>query len=366
MTKESRSTSQQSTGCRFKKGILGSVLAKEGRMSNVSDFLSGAFKIVVKQIKRDDSAPSAKPPNDALLAQVNSLREELQLLASDRSVMIITGGRSGAGTYGVPVVIVVGVGYGYIWWKGWKISDMMFATRRGLSEARTAVASQLDQLSSSISQAKRFLSSRIDRVDCRLDECLEITAATKEEISQVRGDTDVIGVDVESVHRAVQTLETRIVKISGKQDLTNEGVQKLCTVVWELEQNKMSERIEASPSSSSRPALELRQITPTSRMSSLPPRVLSSEPPYPSASSESPKVSRPLQSAVSTSGLKELQGMTNATIEASTRPELNNGIQNSEAVNGNESMSSSSRTGWRFPGLNGYFLSRTHSANYSK
>ncbi|KAJ4973442.1 hypothetical protein NE237_006616 [Protea cynaroides] len=348
-------------------GLLGSVLVKDGRMSNVSDFLSGAFKIVVKQIQRDDSSPSAKtkPPNDALLAQVNSLRQELQLLASNRSVMIITGNRAGAGTYGVPVVIVVVLGYGYIWWKGWKLSDLMFATRRSLSEACTTVANQLDQVSSSISQVKRFLSSRIDRVDCRLDECVEITALTKEEISKVRGDTELIGIDVETVHRAVQTLETRIVQISGKQDLTNEGLKKLCTVAWELEQNRMPERIQASPSSSSRPALELPQITPTSRMSSLPPRVLSLEPPTPSASTEPPKVSRPLRKAVLASGLKELNGMTNATVEASNCPDVNNGIKDSKDVNQTESMSSR-RNGWRVPGLNGYILTRTRSATYSK
>ncbi|XP_043724750.1 uncharacterized protein LOC122671536 isoform X2 [Telopea speciosissima] len=344
-------------------GILGSVLVKEGRMSNVSDFLSGAFKIVVKQIQKDDITPSAKPQNDALLAQVNSLRQELQLLASNRSIMIINRGRSGAGTYGVPVVVVIVVGYGYIWWKGWKLSDMMFATRHSLSEACTSVAKQLEQFSSSISQTKRFLSSRIDRVDSRLDECGEITAATKEEISEVRGDVKMIGKDVESVHRAVQTLETRIGQISGKQDITNEGVQTLCSFVWTLEQNRMPERIQASPSSSSRPALELPQITPTSRTSSLPPKV-SSESPSPSASDESPKVARSLQSAVSASGLKELHGMTNATAEASTGSDINNGVQDSEDVNSNRS-SSSSRTGWRIPGLNGSILTRTHSANYS-
>ncbi|XP_042491010.1 uncharacterized protein LOC122070831 isoform X2 [Macadamia integrifolia] len=343
-------------------GILGSVLVKEGRMSNVSDFLSGAFKIVVKQIQRDDSTPNAKPQNDTLLAQVNSLRQELQLLASNKSVTIINGGRSGAGTYGVPVVIVIVVGYGYIWWKGWKLSDMMFATRRSLSEACTSVAKELGQFSSSISQTKRFLSSRIDRVDGRLDECEEITAATKEEISEVRGDVEDIGVNVESVHRAVQTLETRIVQISGKQDLTNKGVQTLCSFVWELEQNRMPDRIQASPSSSSGPALELPQMTPTSSTSSLPPKVQSSEQPAP-ASVESPKVSRSL-SAVSASGLKELQGITNATVEASTGPDVNNGVQDSEDVNSNGS-SSSGRTGWRFPGLNASLLMRTHSAKSS-
>ncbi|KAJ4960156.1 hypothetical protein NE237_020066 [Protea cynaroides] len=345
-------------------GILGSVLVKEAGMSNVSDFLSGAYKIFVKQIQRDDSTPSAKPRNDALLAQVNSLRQELQLLASNRSVIIINRGRSGAGTYGVPVVVVIVVGYGYIWWKGWKLSDMMFATRRGLSEARTAVAKQLEQCSASISQTKRFLSSRIDRVDCKLDEFAEITAATKEEISEVKGDVKMIGVDVESVHQAVQTLETRIVQISGKQDLTNRGVQTLCSFVWELEQNRTPERIQASPSSSSRPALELPRITPTSRTSSSPPELISSEPPASSASDKSLKVSRSLQSAVSAPGLKVLEGMTNATDETLTAPEVNNRVQDSEDGNRNGS-SSSSWTGW-IPVLGGSFLTRKYSATYSK
>nr|DAD34203.1 TPA_asm: hypothetical protein HUJ06_004843 [Nelumbo nucifera] len=77
-------------------GILGSVLAKEGRVSDVSDFFSGALKIVWKQLQRDES-PSlkAKPQNDSLLAQVNSLRQELQLLASNRSVTIVNGSSSG-------------------------------------------------------------------------------------------------------------------------------------------------------------------------------------------------------------------------------------------------------------------------------
>nr|DAD30517.1 TPA_asm: hypothetical protein HUJ06_009368 [Nelumbo nucifera] len=58
-------------------GVLGSVLAKEGRIADVSDLFSGAFKIVWKQLKRDDSPMSrvsrAKPQNDSLLAQVYML-----------------------------------------------------------------------------------------------------------------------------------------------------------------------------------------------------------------------------------------------------------------------------------------------------
>ncbi|KAL6537983.1 hypothetical protein OROGR_011971 [Orobanche gracilis] len=51
-------------------GLVGTVLAKEGRVSNVSDFFSGAFKIVFKQLRKDDSAASSpKPRNDSLVQE---------------------------------------------------------------------------------------------------------------------------------------------------------------------------------------------------------------------------------------------------------------------------------------------------------
>ncbi|KAA8528952.1 hypothetical protein F0562_033560 [Nyssa sinensis] len=318
-------------------GIVGSVLAKEGRLTNVSEFFSGAFKIVLNKIRQDDStpssAPSAKPRNDTLLAQVNNLRQELQLLASNRSVTIVTSSGSGASRYGVIIVVVV-VGYGYIWWKGWKLPDMMFATRRSLSDACSTIAKQLDNVYSSISATKKFLSSRIDRVDCSLDECAELTTATREEG---------IGVDVQSVHHAVRTLESKISRIEGKQDLTNDGVRRLVDYAWSLENSRTTEHIQGAQSSSSRPAIELPQMKPSSRTESLPP-VLSLEPPSPSTSNGSYKVRRPLQSAVSTSGLKELHGIS--VVEGSSTPEVSNGVGVTEdAKNGQSGKRHEAPTG---------------------
>ncbi|KAJ0677587.1 hypothetical protein HanOQP8_Chr12g0438331 [Helianthus annuus] len=71
-------------------GLVGSVLAKEGRIPGVGDLFSGASK-VLKLIKHDEKTGSSpKPRNDSLMAQVNSLRQELQLLASNRHVTIVT------------------------------------------------------------------------------------------------------------------------------------------------------------------------------------------------------------------------------------------------------------------------------------
>ncbi|KAH7515466.1 hypothetical protein FEM48_Zijuj10G0029400 [Ziziphus jujuba var. spinosa] len=233
-------------------GILGSVLAKEG---GISDFVSGAFKFAFKQLKKqDDSSPSvSKPRNDSLMAQVNSLRQELQILASNRSITIVNSSRtaSGATKYGVIIVVVV-VGYGYVWWKGWKLPDMMFATRRSLSDACTSVSKQLERVYSSISASfllpiatNRRLSSQIDGVEHSLDESLENANKTKQEVSELLGRTGAIGIDVRSVHETVQNLKNKIDTIEEKQDWTTLGVMELCYFAQRSENSRTTEQIKA-------------------------------------------------------------------------------------------------------------------------
>ncbi|KAA3463436.1 ATP-dependent helicase/deoxyribonuclease subunit B [Gossypium australe] len=280
-------------------GIVGSILAKEGRMSGVSDFVSGAFKIAFRQLKHDDSTLSNKPRNDYLMAQVNSLRQELQILASNRPITIVTGQGTGTSKYSIIVVVVV-VGYGYVWWKGWRLPNMMFATRRSLSDARDAIAKQLE------SATKRQLSSRIEGVDNRLHEIADITATTHEEVTLLQDQSKKLNTNVQSVRYVVQTLESKIKRIEGKQDMTNEGVNWLCDYAQTIEQNRPTDHTQALPANSSRPALEAPTKTP-SRSGSLPP-ILPVEPPSPSSGSSNgtPKVQRSPRHVISSSGLKEL------------------------------------------------------------
>lgn len=335
-------------------GLVGSVLAKEGRLSNVSDFFSGAFKIVYKQLKQDDSTTSRpKPRNDSLMQQVSSLREELQLLASNRSVTIVTGDRSASGKYGVVVIVVV-VGYGYIWWKGWKLSDMMFATRRGLNDACSSVAKQLETVYSSISVTKRHLSSRIDGVDCKLDECADNTVATRGEVSELRGDVKEIGSDVQSVHHVVRSLETKISRIEDRQNQLNSGVGSLVGFAQNLESSRSMEQIEGAPSSSSRPALEFLKVSPL-RAVSLPIKALG-EPPSPSTANGSLKKQAVFLPSNSASGLKELYGSSDDVgVSDSSSPMGSNGIRASEEINID---SSTGGLFGRFSGL----LARSRSA----
>ncbi|KAJ0969214.1 hypothetical protein J5N97_022091 [Dioscorea zingiberensis] len=338
-------------------GIVGTALAKEGHLFDVTGLFSGALKIVTRHLQKDkdNSSSTGKPHNDALLAQVNNLRQELQLLASSRSVTIITGIRSGSGAFTVKTVIVIGVvGYGYIWWKGWKISDMMFVTRRGFTDACSTVAKQLDLVSSSISAAKRHLSSRIDRVDCNLNESVELTAATKEEVSKLHGKLSGFHDEFESVHQAVQSLETKLGRIEGNQDFTTRGVYHLCQFVQGLEKSRNTDSIQVLPSSSVR-ALELPETKYVTRTESLPSPTQG--PSSPSVSIETPKVLRPSRT-VSVSGFKEIQEVSNGIITGDMRPTPHQG-STSAAPNGGSS-SNSGRMGWKLPSI--FPIIRTHSA----
>ncbi|XP_022891274.1 uncharacterized protein LOC111406226 isoform X1 [Olea europaea var. sylvestris] len=340
-------------------GLAGSILAKEGRISDVSGFFSGAFKILKKLQRDDPTISNPKPKNDSLLQQVNSLREELQLLASSRSVTIVTSKTSGSGKYGVVIVIVV-VGYGYIWWKGWKLSDMMFATRRGLNDACASVGKQLEGVYTSISATKRHLSSRIDRVDCKIDECVDDTTATKEEVSELRGEVKLIGADVHSVHHVVRSLVISLytVRIEGRQNETNFGVGKLVAYVRNLENNRPVEQIEGAASSSSRPALELPQVSP-SKAASLPANS-SIEPPSPSDRSNK----HLLQNTISASGLKDLYEISDGVgVSSLSTPRVSNGVHSSEDTNND--IPGSGMFGRTFSGISASFLSRNRSVKQS-
>ncbi|KAK7845429.1 hypothetical protein CFP56_009319 [Quercus suber] len=233
---------------------------------------------------------------------------------------------------------------------GWKLPDLMFASKRGLNDACNSIAKQLESVYSSISATKRGLSSRMDVMDSTLDECAEITSETQQEVSELRKRTDFVGVDVINIHDAVQTLETKISRIEGKQALPSSS-SKLA-----LEQPPTTPSSKVAPSSSYRPALELPPISPSSRSASLPP-VLSAEPLPSSGSNGSHQVKRPLQNAVS--GLQDISGISEV-VEASRNHEVSNGNQALEDTNGG--ASSYGRFGLRFPSISTSFLSRTRSA----
>ncbi|KAF8097233.1 hypothetical protein N665_0292s0013 [Sinapis alba] len=303
-------------------GLVGSVLAKEGSLPDVTPFVSGAFKILLRQLKQEEPAKSgSKPRNDTLTAQVNSLRHELQLLASNRPITIISTGGSGGKKYGWIIIIGV-IGYGYVWWKGWKLPDFMFATRRSLSDACNNVGSQIDGFYETLSGTKRELGSEIDRMDRTLDASTVIIKETGREVTELRDGTANMKDDVRSVFEAVETLASKVYRIEGNQDLTLKGVGALHA---QCREHKRIQESKALQSASSVPAIEPAPVTPSLRTLSLPP-ASPRESQLPSTPNGAQQSQGPLQHTQSMSGLKDISESSNS------REGFSNGTHSGEAT----------------------------------
>ncbi|PHT84458.1 hypothetical protein T459_12901 [Capsicum annuum] len=245
-----------------------------------------------EKIRQDNSTRSTpKSGNASLMQQVWQFPLACSCLV--HRVLLVFGICSSGYTM---IIVIVVMGYGYVWWKA----------------------------------MKRHLISRIDRVDSKIDDCVDNTAATRDEVSEIRGKVRTFGENVQSVHLVVQSLErsfihqhfhmyfvffilpiklpsytearfdclaelkttfflneqeTKIRRNEGRQNETNYGVGKLVAFVRSIiETSRAKEQIEAPPSSSSRAALELPSVASSAQ--------------------------RPLHGAVSASGLKELGGIS--------------------------------------------------------
>ncbi|PUZ63578.1 hypothetical protein GQ55_3G079300 [Panicum hallii var. hallii] len=262
-------------------GIAGSVL-----MSNekIGDLLSGAFKSLKKHGKDGGDAKSGSDQHTAqLISQVNNLREEIKYLASRPVTVVASATKSGPGACTLTAIVVAGViGYAYITWKGWKLSDMMFVTKRGLSDACNVVGSQLDQVSDTVVVTRKHLAGRIDRVHISLDETQQIIEGTRDEVTVIHGDLSAFQEDLESVNLVVRTLESKMGRLESSQDQTVDGIHHLCEFTRKMEpvQNRnvqVSSSIPASVEHSSErivratclprpaPRIALEEISPVAK-----------------------------------------------------------------------------------------------------
>ncbi|CAN6326346.1 unnamed protein product [Urochloa humidicola] len=211
-------------------GVAGTVFTSGEK---VGDLLSGALKFVTKHGK---DAKSGNEHTAQLAAQVSDIREQVMLLSSRPVTVVTSGAKSGPGASTVTAVIIVGViGYAYIKWKGWKLSDMMFVTKRGLSDARNVVGSQLDQVSDTVLVTKKHLAGRIDLVDSTLDETQQIIEGTRDEVAVIHGDLSAFQEDLQSVNFVVRTLESKMGRLESSQDQTVDGINNLCEFTRKME-----------------------------------------------------------------------------------------------------------------------------------
>lgn len=212
-------------------GMTGSILLRNGRLSDVL----GELQEIMKGVNQG----TASGPYDLALiqAQIRSLAQEVRDLTLSRPITILNGkSDSGGGlsSYILPAAAVGAMGYCYMWWKGLSLSDVMFVTKRNMTNAVQSMSKQLEQVSSALAATKRHLTQRLENLDGKMDEQVEVSKAIRNEVNDVKDDLSQIGFDIESIQKMVAGLEGKIELLENKQDVANTGILYLCQVAGGL------------------------------------------------------------------------------------------------------------------------------------
>nr|AFO63286.1 bZIP7 [Tamarix hispida] len=211
----------------FGAGYTGTILLKNGKLSD----MIGELQAMVKGLEK--SGDSANADSDPVAAQMRWLQQEIRNLAHARPVTVLNGssGSIDVTSLILPVTALGAVGYGYMWWKGFSFSDLMYVTKRNMATAVANLTTHLESVSDALAKAKKHLAQRIERVDAKVDDMKDMTKLIQNDVSDVRGDLSRIGSELYELKYTVSLLDGRISSMDDKMNLTLDGVDYLCRFV---------------------------------------------------------------------------------------------------------------------------------------
>ncbi|CAL5398951.1 unnamed protein product [Camellia sinensis] len=131
---------------------------------------------------------------------------EVRQLASARQITVLNGNSGQIGNMTSLIVLAAAVGalcYRCMWWKGLTFSDLMYVTKRNMANAVSNLTKHLESVPEALAATKRHLTQRIENLDGKLDEQVEISKLIKNEVTDVRGGLSQIGFDLDALQRMV-------------------------------------------------------------------------------------------------------------------------------------------------------------------
>ncbi|XP_052177998.1 uncharacterized protein LOC127791879 [Diospyros lotus] len=209
-------------------GLTGSVILRSGQLS---DLISQLLELI-KGVNEAEISPE-KYDSALLAAQIRQLAQEIRELTAARPITIFNGNSTSTGSFAsylLPAAALGAMGYCYMWWKGWSISDVMFVTKHNMANAVATVSKQLEHVTEALSSTRRHLTKGLENLDWKLDEQKETSKLIANDVIEVRSDLSQIGYDIEIIHQMVNGLEGKIELLENKQDMTNSGLWYLCQV----------------------------------------------------------------------------------------------------------------------------------------
>ncbi|KAG6385731.1 hypothetical protein SASPL_154609 [Salvia splendens] len=161
----------------------GTILLKNGKLSDVLAELQN----LVKGMEKSGESEGESDYSDAIASQVRRLAMEVRQLASSRQITVLNGNstQSNLTSLIVPAAAVGALGYGYMWWKGYSFSDLMYVSKQNMANAVSNLTKHLDHVSDALAAAKRHLTQRIENLDGKIDEQIEISKLIRNEVHAI-------------------------------------------------------------------------------------------------------------------------------------------------------------------------------------
>ncbi|CAA7402986.1 unnamed protein product [Spirodela intermedia] len=210
-------------------GYTGSIVLRNGKLSDIL----GDVQVLVKGLENSKESSHKDSESSHLSNQLDWLTREVQRMASARPITVLNG-NSNQGSISpliVPLASLGALGYGYLWWKGYSLTDLMYVTKRNMANAVSSMTKHLDQVSSALAAAKRHLTQRIENLDGKVDEQNSRLKEIKYEVTDANGKLGKIGDDIKSIEAFIASLDGKVNSIEVKQDLACQGVLYLCQFV---------------------------------------------------------------------------------------------------------------------------------------
>ncbi|CAN1187673.1 hypothetical protein LINPERPRIM_LOCUS31974 [Linum perenne] len=230
-------------------GYFGTVLVQKGKLSDligelqvISTLCFYLCQALVKGIEggeTDGESGSA----DAIAQQIRRMAQEVRQLASARQITVLNAnGQSGNLTGLIVPATAVGVaGYAYMWWKGIKLSDLMFFTKRNMMAAVANLTKRLEDITGALSKAKEHLTQRIQGLDNKMDVQKEISKEIQNDVNTISENIQLLDSDLFDLNRIVSGLDGKIDSLEQNQDLANQGIAFLCNFTHKLTMHKVQE-----------------------------------------------------------------------------------------------------------------------------
>ncbi|XP_022968362.1 uncharacterized protein LOC111467623 [Cucurbita maxima] len=221
-------------------GYTSTILLKNGKLSDVL----GELQSLVKGLEKSgEHSEGDSDYADAIAAQVRRLAMEVRQLSSSRQITILNGSSGSIGSLSslvVPAATLGALGYGYMWWKGFSFSDLMYVTKRNMANAVSNLTKHLEHVSEALAATKRHLTQRIENLDDKVLKQNELSKLIKEDVAGVQKSLSGIDFDLGQLQNMVSGLDGKLSSLEYKQELANVGVLYLCNFV-DGKQAKMPE-----------------------------------------------------------------------------------------------------------------------------